>query len=223
MSFPIMHLCVAYKAGLSRFNNRQDFADYILGSLAPDAVHYRNLNDNAFEYTSNLGAAKKITHLCGSINQSWGQIADNDDWNRLIHEFLIKNNDPFSIGYAAHVFTDLYNNTSLWRWFRENYPDRLKQGYNSEYYDDFRKLDLKLYQEYEHINNILDLLSISIAKEMPNLVSKDEVLAIRHNILEVSYKNKPKPDVSSNAFFTFEKIMEFLENAVLYVKNELAI
>ncbi|MCL1845377.1 MAG: hypothetical protein FWF77_05700 [Defluviitaleaceae bacterium] len=77
MAFPLTHLCVAWRI------NRN--AQFLLGSIAPDAVHYRA--EFMGESVKNIGATKKVTHLCPVSNERWGQVTDNDGWVECVKNF----------------------------------------------------------------------------------------------------------------------------------------
>lgn len=112
MAFTMTHLIISK-------NISEIFAGYIgslpqfyLGSVAPDAVHYREDYDSEY---------KKASHLNTSIER-WGMMMDYDDWESNIIAFFNKHkkseNRDFIIGYCTHVLSDLYNTINVWTPFR---------------------------------------------------------------------------------------------------------
>jgi len=214
MAFPLTHLCVAYKIleKLPLFSSHSPEL-FVLGSIAPDAVHYRKEFMGATQ--SNIGPAKKITHLCPVSEEKWGHVTDNDGWIECVRAFLCSNpNNPLITGYAVHVLTDIFNNIGIWRNFVQNYPNEAAKGYASDYYRDLRNVDLRLYNECFKGSKIEKLLQSAAAQDMPGLVSRDEVQAIQNNLLYVSYVNAPSTVDTSECFYvTYEQTIKAVEDA----------
>ncbi|MDR0271692.1 MAG: zinc dependent phospholipase C family protein, partial [Clostridiales bacterium] len=129
MPFPLTHLCVAWH--IIEKSGSKNAAQFILGSIAPDAVHHREEFING--YNPSIGAEKKITHLCPISDERWGHVTDNEGWEERVKKFLREHaNNAFAAGYAAHVLTDICNNKTLWYNFRTNFPQEAVKGYTSE-------------------------------------------------------------------------------------------
>jgi len=213
MAFPLTHLCVAYQI-LDKlpllFPHSAEL--FILGSIAPDAVHHRNEFMGAPQ--SNIGPAKKITHLCPVGEEKWGYVTDNDGWVQCVQAFLYANpGNPFAAGYAVHVLTDIFNNLGIWRNYVKDHPDEAAKGYASGYYKDLRNIDLRLYNECFKNSEIEYLLQNATAQDMYGLVSCDEVQAIQYNLLNVAYVSAPTITDTSECFYvTYEQAMEAIED-----------
>ena len=144
MAFPLTHLCVAWRILEINPLPEKDAAQFLLGSISPDAIHYRAEFQDAAK--SNIGAAKKITHLCPVSCERWGQVTDNVGWVNCVKAFLAENPDSFAAGYATHVLTDIHNNRTIWERFRTNHPAEAAKGYTSGYYEDLKNIDTRLYR-----------------------------------------------------------------------------
>jgi hypothetical protein len=194
---------------------------FMLGSLAPDAIHYREGFVGAA--MGDIGAAKKITHLCPVSPEKWGQVTDNEGWIECTRQFLRQNpNDPLAQGYATHILTDIHNNRTIWEKYRTNHPEEAAKGYKSEYYTDLRHIDTALYQEFPAIRQIMTLLSLSRAKDIPNLVTAQEIDAISQNIQHEQYKNTPETSPPHNyKFVSYQDTIEFIDSAAKFCVSEL--
>ena len=212
MAFPLTHLLVAYELLTRLPRPDHDASLFLLGAIAPDAVHYRQEFISAEQAT--IGATKKISHLCPISDEKWGQVTDNDGWIECIKQFLRKHRDPMAEGYATHVLTDIYNNTTLWRGFSTLYPQEAAKGYKSGYYADLRNIDARLYQSIPHVGQIENLLRETTAHDMPRLVSAEEITAIRDSILNDESYKPPLPTPSREyTYVTYDEMLAFIQDA----------
>jgi len=211
MAFPLTHLLVAERI-LETYSSTELF---VLGSIAPDAVHYRK---NLLEASqSGIGPAKKITHLCPISDQKWGYVTDNEGWIECVRLFLRQNNSPLATGYAVHVLTDIFNNKGIWRDFCDNYPKEAAKGYKSNYYRDMRNVDLRLYHEKFKNSRGREMLQNATAQDMPGLISKDELWALKNNLLSVQYVDAPEDVNTDNCFYvTYEQTLKFINDAAAF-------
>jgi len=216
MPFPLTHLLIADELLARRPRPPEDAAQFILGSIAPDAVHYRK---NLPSDMSGIGPIKKITHLCPVSEERWGYVTDNDGWLECIRAFVKAHPGSLAEGYTAHVLADLFNNMTMWRNFRAWHPKEAAKGYRSGYYQDLRNIDFRLYQTLTtQINQIWSLLAKAKAHDMPDLVSEDEINAIRENILYVHYRPPLHRPSQKYSFVTYEKYLKFIQNAADFVE-----
>ena len=98
----MIHLHVAMRAAGSKTEKKEEF---LLGSIAPDAVHYLP------DYTSSY---KCRSHLLPD-GIPWGTCEgrNNELWEENIRKFVIQwagvVEKDFILGYAVHLLTDLFN------------------------------------------------------------------------------------------------------------------
>ena len=218
MAFPITHLLVADALLHRRPRPDTDAAQFLLGALAPDAVHYRK--DFVGAEMKNIGAAKKITHLCPVSDERWGAVTDNEGWIKCIKDWARRNTGPPAEGYAVHALTDCYTNLTLWNNFRTRHPTEAAKGYASGYYRDLQEIDLRLYLTYVKGSRIERLLAMAEPFDMPGLVSAKEICAIRDNILYENYKGRVPTADYEYTFVTYDETLEFIEKSVDFI-NEL--
>ena len=211
MAFPLTHLIVAHRIAIE--TDMADPGDFLLGSIAPDAVHFRR----SFEKASmaEIGQAKKTSHLCPVSDELWGRVTDNDGWLRSIFEFL-EVRTPFRLGYAVHALTDLYNNKTLWDGFRKNHPVEAAKGYKSGYYDDMRHIDALLKAETGVTGPICGILAKAAPQGISGLVSSDEVGAIKESILQDCQSApslSPAAKKRSANFVSYDDMQAFISDA----------
>ncbi len=145
MSYPMVHLKVAYEL-LARYGGRIERpGDFLLGSVAPDAVHFHS------EYDVSM---KERSHLW-KFGPRWGITLDSEGWRDAIYKFWKENrkaeNRDFIAGYCVHLLTDWENDRSIWTPFREKMMqgtevDEVHERYAAEAYG----YDQWLYQVDKH-------------------------------------------------------------------------
>ena len=216
MAFPLTHLIVAMNMLKTRSICGE--AEFLLGSIAPDAVHYRK----SFVGSSmaEIGQAKKISHLCPVSDEKWGSVTDNDGWAECAKVFLMnQKKSPFIMGYATHVLTDIYNNKTIWDDFRTNYPSEAKKGYNSAYYDDLKHIDALLNEDRNAVENICEKLIRSRAFGIEGFVDADEVEAIKQSMIaeygKISQTGNSNKKYATK-FVSYDEMLIFIKDAVLF-------
>jgi len=213
MAFPLTHLLVADL--MLKRNPMPQPGLFLLGSIAPDAVHTRACFQSA--EMSGIGAAKKITHLCPISDERWGQVTDNKGWENCVRAFLRNHKDDcLCMGYATHVLTDIFNNSGLWHRFRTSYPLEAAKGYASDYYRDLRNIDARLYHCVFKNSGIEATLAGSIARDIPGLVAADEIHAIRDVLLYQQYKNIGEDVSEEYTYVTYDQVLAFINDAADY-------
>jgi len=239
MAFPFTHLCVAWRV-LEKLQNLDEnhAAAFLLGSLAPDAVHYRKGYVGAG--MAGIGAAKKISHLCPVSDEKWGQVTDNGGWVKCVRNFLATHSTytgencwveancftstsnenaivhAFVQGYAAHVLTDIHNNRTLWDTFRAKYPEEAAKGYASEYYADLKEIHTRLFLEFPATTEIMALLAKAVPVGIPGLVTAEEVRDLQENILHVEFKDARIEAPRAYKFTTYDDTLNYIESAATF-------
>lgn len=106
MSYAMVHLEVAYRL-LDKYEWVSKYGDFLLGAVAPDAVHFHE------NYSVQL---KEHSHLwnCGP---RWGITIDSDKWKRNVLKFWEEHredyNRDFIAGYCVHILTDWLNDMKM--------------------------------------------------------------------------------------------------------------
>lgn len=207
MSFQMIHMEIAYR--LLQYLPQVEYpAEFILGSVAPDAVHM----DPHFDVDR-----KVKSHLfedCGP----WGDTQDYARWRRNIETFFEKavavEAEPvrrdFALGICIHCLTDYWNDLRIWREAQRLYlPAMAFEEFKEVYYQEYRNIDWWLYQNSEHTVAIRDMLAGASAFAMEGLVDKEELERQRVHLLYEQY-NVGKVDITSNSYFTAGRIEDFI-------------
>ena len=220
MAFPFTHLSVGFELLKHLSFSENDSALFLLGTIAPDAVHYRE--DFVGSNMNKIGPAKKVTHLCPISGERWGAVTDNDGWAARVFEFLYDSpQDPLSKGYAVHVLTDIQNNVTIWEKFRTGFPEEAAKGYGSDYYADLDKIDMELYKSLPYTQKAMDLLSRAVSSgdlywKNELLVTLSELRAIQHNLVYEHFINAEISAALAHIykFITYRDKLEFIDRTV---------
>ena len=216
MAFPLTHLLVANVIITKNKRNDEDAAQFLLGALAPDAVHYRQGFTNASQ--KDIGTTKKTSHLCPQSRERWGEVTDNAGWIDSVKLFLRSNSGPFAEGYAVHALTDIYTNMTIWDRFKTQHPEEATKGYKSNYYRDLGEIEIRLYQQQVQGTRILELLAKAKAQDMPGLVSAGEINAIRENIVHNHCKNLQPTPQYEHTFVTYDETLSFIKQTASFIE-----
>ncbi|MCR4903273.1 MAG: zinc dependent phospholipase C family protein [Butyrivibrio sp.] len=216
MSFQMTHMEIAYRVA-DRYNLRKGIAEFILGSVAPDSVHFRE--DFAIEQ-------KVHSHLfeeCGP----WGDTQDYDRWLYNIDEFWkLKgfnekdiNKKMFLLGICVHCKTDYYNDTIIWRGLqRKHIPPMTLEKFKEEYYPEARLIDKWLYQNSKYTKEICKLLETSRVYDFEDYIFAGDQEALKKHLLNVQY-NVPAVDPEGYKYYTKEKILDFVDKVSEEISN----
>lgn len=205
MSYQMTHLEIAYRL-LEKYNWIEERPDFLLGAIAPDAVHFHE------EYSYKL---KEQSHLwdCGP---RWGITLDSDRWERNVLNFWEKHKDDsnreYIAGYCVHILTDWMNDIRIWKPFRvENVKgenvDEVYQIYSREAY----RSDQWLYHESDNSEKIMSILTEGRAYSIENRICRKDVEMQKRHILSEQYKNTDDYDISGQRYCTEDVITMFID------------
>lgn len=156
MSFQMIHMEIAYRAA-EKLQIRDGLAEFILGSVAPDSVHFRD------GYSVEMKVHTHLFEGCGP----WSETQDFERWISNIEEFWRRFGEEesdvrrrmFIFGICVHCRTDYYNDIMIWRALRKMHiPPMTLEEFRAEYYPEARDIDKWLYQTSEHTGEITRLL-----------------------------------------------------------------
>jgi len=168
----MVHLCIA-KELLDTHPDIKDKPAFLLGSVAPDAVHHRN----GFS-----GDDKRKSHLCVG-SEKWGEIVNNDEWMDYVLTFFnkYKNSNTgfdFLLGYISHILADKSGNIKIWTPFRKINMDNIKKLPNlwgSDYHKEAHEIDTRLFQRIRDNSLIWDNFGKSKGIDFLDMVSAEEL------------------------------------------------
>lgn len=217
MSYQMTHLEVAYRL-LDQYEWIKTEPDFLLGAIAPDAVHFHE------KYYLEL---KEQSHLwdCGP---RWGITLDSDKWKRNVLDFWnIHKTDPnrdYIAGYCVHILTDWLNDIKIWSPFRnENMQNGDVDAIYQIYGQEARRGDQWLYNESDNCEKIMSLLAESRAYAIENCVLQKDVEVQKRHILSEQYRDKGDCDISGHRYCTEDVTVSFIDECVELLKDMLPV
>lgn len=217
MSYPMVHLKVAYGL-LLRYGDGwiERPGDFLLGSVAPDAVHFHD------GYQVSL---KEKSHLW-EFGPHWGITLDSEGWLEAIRKFWKENqsvgNWDFMAGYCTHLLTDWENDRCIWTPFRE----KMMQGADlDEVYGQYAAkaygIDQWLYQNDRESPEIWRLLEQGQICGVEGCILKEDLARQKQSLLYEQFVGKAVADVSGYRFCTKEIMERFMETCVEKICREI--
>ena len=217
MSYQMTHLEVAYRL-MDKYKWIEARPDFLLGAIAPDAVHFHE------EYYTKL---KEQSHLwdCGP---RWGITLDSDKWKRNVLDFWnmhkTDSNRDYIAGYCVHILTDWLNDIKIWSPFiNENMQDEDVDAIYHIYGQEAYRGDQWLFHESNNSEKIMSLLAESQEYSIVNCVLQKDVETQKKYILSEQYKNKSKYEISGHRYCTKSAIISFIDECAEELKDILVI
>lgn len=210
MPLPMVHFWVAVRMAQARgtFPSRE----FLLGSIAPDAVHVRPDYERAY---------KRRSHL--------NDPPDSEDHAR-VRDFVVEHvrdtgaNDAaarYAIGYAAHVLTDRLWLQRVYNPFRERNQHLTREELRSLYYQETDQIDFNLYHGSRWREPVWKVLEAVEAPDEVQLVTPSEVDQWRCRTLRRFTELKDEPGIVPREI-TDEMVAEFVAEACSVVAEQFA-
>ena len=177
MPLPMVHLLLAEKIG--QLAGKEPDAYFLLGSIAPDAIHMR------------LGSVRKDkhrTHFFGG--KQWDAVEIQNHWNHILkklnsHENRSPQEQSFFTGYCFHTLLDM-----IWIVEVFNVLERtLRAGgmgfeyIRSKYYAETDACDVFLYQNTTWAKSVREKLVGVSALELEGVLTAEEILKWKNVVL----------------------------------------
>ena len=212
MPFPMVHLCVAHRI-LDNNKEIENPGNFLLGALAPDAVHFRE------NYSGDM---KKSSHLCVG-NEKWGATTKNQEWFDNVLLFLQRNkcfaNKDFMYGYCSHILADIQNNIKIWMPLHLKNEETQEKAMSSLLHKEAYAIDLLLYLLHPKKEEIWSQLKEANSYHIPGCVSAEEIDRMKDAILYSQFANTEQPDVSFNKYITMPIIQDFIAKESEYIRE----
>lgn len=212
MSYLMTHLIIANEYYKRTDINIENKAHFLLGNLAPDAVHMRE------DYTP---AYKECSHVLPT-HIRWGHVRTAEQveaWRRNICKFYRENMDrseqDYIFGYTMHMLTDDYNCVKIFG-PAINASNLSFTEFMKIYREEAIALDNYLYHNYSESKALFELLLDTKAVDMPGMITADEtheMLCLYDRLFKES-KNLP---VEHLKIFTLEATKDFVESALEWI------
>ncbi len=215
MAYTMTHILIAEKV-LEFFDCPIDYATYIVGAIAPDAVH---ANPN---YSPEL---KEKSHLFAD-GLKWGEVASEkeyDEWLDSIKEFYFNNyfkyDRDFFLGYIVHVLTDICSNSEIYAPFYKSLAqDEIAEKKKQFSYESYC-VNYYLFREYSKDKNIVDTLkkgrSYSISDVYDDSVFENRI----KQLFDFEFKKWDTDTIEKHSICTIENTMALIEKAPAVIKK----
>ena len=196
----MIHFAIA--VGLSAKRESFPTPEFLLGSIAPDAIHMR----------PNIGPDdKKRVHL--------RQSPDSSDEERIRALFVAHCHEnaeavEFAQGYTAHLLADQLWRKTVFASFRERRPQELTASQErSLYYDEADQIDFDLYNGMPWRPRVWQGLAAAQARDFADLLTGAEIRSWQERTLKWFDSLKEEPKLKP-VYLTLEIAHNFVEQAV---------
>ena len=214
MPWPMSHLYIAQNT----FNfipiEGKDISQYYLGTIAPDAIHFRQ---------NYIRVQKAATHLYNDILE-YNDENFSKKWKTNIEIFYNKYksliNISFLLGYCIHLIADVYYYDYIYKPFElkliENKEIEYKEIYSKENLD----IDLEIFQKSDYGKSLFPIIKEMKTFNFSDLILKTDMDRIKNNIVNIQYSNKPLINTINNKHIKINEIMIHNNNIINYIKEE---
>ncbi len=175
MAQPMMHLLIADKIYTEKSGSILSYGEFLLGSIAPDAVHMRE--DCTKEQ-------KRISHY------RYTSESPISHFDTLFNEYSTSENKDFVLGYLIHLLSDMIWYHSVRAPFKERFSQATLRelSMNEAYYVDCEQIEELMYWE-ENAPRIINGLKESKAYSLDGMIDAESVRAWKEKLI-LDYNNK---------------------------------
>lgn len=193
----------------------KNIPQYYLGTLAPDAVHFRK------EYDRNQ---KRTSHLYINLDKSDLENYVNN-WRNNVVNFFEKHkmkNDiyDFLIGYCIHLFVDINTYKNVWKPFEIKFKNQCGNNYTKIYQEEHLSVDFEIFQNNQYEKRIFPKMKMAKSFDFMDLISEEDMEGLKDNILNRQYKKEVKKSFT-NKYITYEKNLEYNKQIIEIVNKEI--
>jgi hypothetical protein len=206
MPLPMVHLGIAFQLAIQF--DRFPSAAFLLGNIAPDAIHMRAGADSA---------AKGIVHLNEPPDTIEHDAIRNllDQYSQMKAPLL-----QFAAGYAAHLLADRLWNKTIIQPFQASYSALMDAStLRTLYYQETDQIDFNLYHRMTWRTQVWELLDRTAAPDFPPLLTAQEVDLWRQRTLQWFDKLKQEPKIVPQ-HITDNDVASFTREAVAAIEQQ---
>lgn len=215
MAYTMTHILIAEKF-LEYIKIPIDYSTYIVGAIAPDAVH---------ACPNYMRSMKEKSHLFaeGAI---WGKVIKESEfvnWLENIRTFYIRNNDrynrDFFLGYIVHVLTDVCSCRQIFAPFynslsKDNFDNKMEQFKNESYC-----VNYYLYCEYSKEKNLLHILQEGNSCSLGDVFDKSLLDDRIKQLFEFEFKLHDVKNIAHNEICTIDNTYELIMRTPQIIKQ----
>ena len=175
MAQSMMHLLIADKIYTEKSNSIHSYGDFLLGSIAPDAVHVKK---------NYIRGMKDISHY------RFNSKSHISHFDTFFDEYSTSENKDFVLGYLIHLLSDMIWYHSVRVPFKQKFlqaPSR-DMSMNEAYYADCEQIEELLFWE-ENVPLIIKGITESKAYSLEGIIDAESVSAWKEKLI-FAYNNK---------------------------------
>lgn len=216
MAYTMTHILAAEKL-LHEFGKETDYSTYILGSIAPDAVHA------CADFSKEL---KERSHLFPE-GLRWGKVegeADAQKWLANIKSYYISNRDQhdasFLKGYMVHLLTDVYCSVHFYgpfvqsirhgHHYEEKFAQYKKESYCVNYY---------FFLQFSQDKSLYHILHKGKAETLGHVLQKEILESRIEQLFGFEFKPWDISHIADHEMCRIEDMEHLIQNACTFVKE----
>ncbi len=206
MPLPMVHFAVAVQ--LAEKMGKLPSPDFLLGSIAPDAIHMRPA----------IGADdKQVTHLNSPV--------DTPDHQRVRHmlaEWSGKDSSLryFAAGYAAHILVDRFWIQTILQTFYAHIPAEMDEAQRRTlYYQETDQIDCNLYQKMPWRETVWESLKQAESRDFQPWLTAAEIEGWHRRTLNWYDDPAHEPHITPQ-YLTGDKVEAFIRAASQHLQTQ---
>lgn len=200
MPLPMVHLAVAMQVYPSR--KTLPSPAFLLGSIAPDAIHIRRdtrTEDKHYVHLRKAADQVKLSHVQKLLRRYRNDESETID---------------FAEGYVVHILTDMAWFSTIYESFRSSLPDGLSHiERRTLYYQETDQIDFNLYAQMPRRSELWELLKIARPIDFDSLLTAEEIRGWQQRVLHWFTEIKEEPKIQPK-HITDEIVQRFITEAV---------
>lgn len=175
MAQPMMHLLIADKIYIEKASSIHSYGDFLLGSIAPDAVHVKE------NYTREI---KDISHY------KFDSKSHISYFDTFFDEYYTSENKDFVVGYLVHLLSDMIWYHSVRVPFKKEFQKAPLQNMsmNEAYYADCEQIEQLMFFE-KNASRIIQTINRGKAYSLEGLIDAEDVKAWKEKFI-FDYNNR---------------------------------
>lgn len=195
MAHPIMHLLIADKVYGEISSSIHVYSDFLLGSIAPDAVHEKE------NYTREI---KEISHY------RFDKTSPISHFDTFMRAYATPENKDFVMGYLVHLLSDMIWYHAVRVPFKETFMQEPSQSMskNQAYYTDCEQIAQALFEE-KNVARIIEALRESNAYSLDGLIDTGDVEAWKDKLI-MAYHDR-KQIAAHTQYISEQHVREYMD------------
>ncbi len=214
MAYTMTHILIAERL-LEDLKTPVDHSTFILGAIAPDAVHA------AKTYSVEQ---KERSHLLPE-GQRWGRITHEQEyeiWLDRIASFYHHDRDKYDpalfLGYIVHLLTDVCSKKQIFAPFylsiTDNYAQKIAQFQKESF-----AVNYHLYREYARERDLYAILRKGRSCSIDGLIDKDLLDARIDQLFSHEFKEQELEDLSGHQICTVENTEKLIQEKAAIIED----